>query len=443
MERWRTSARGDPPGPDAIEFSEDQLAEEVWLNTVGTFGVGSAGYWWGRAGALLVRLSHYLPPTHLWRLWLLLYADDGMVTAGGSYFEHPLLFHLFLLQVLGTPLKWSKVRGGVELEWVGYWLDYSRFMMGISEARAVWVRNWLDSKVRERRVALGELKEALGRLVFVTGPLEHLRPMLGPLFRWASVGGRFARPRLPAMLLLIMDFLSRSLGEARTVGCRVPAKDRGELFRLDAKAEGDEVCVGGWLCQGGRSTQEAPWFSVRLNKRSAPWAFARGEPFRTIASLELLGALLGVMVLLPLQEYQAAEGSNGLVTVGCGTDNQGNSFLVDRLMTTKYPLGVILIELCHQLSLRNAALRAQWIPRDQNEEADALTNSDFRHFSLGRRVEVDIERLPFGILHGLLAKGEDYVAELTAAKLAAKSEPLYQKKRRIKGETLKDTQPWG
>ena len=149
------------------------------------------------------------------------------------------------------------------------------------------------------------------------------------------------------------------------------------------------------------------------------------------------------MVLLPLQEYQAAEGSNGLVTVGCGTDNQGNSFLVDRLMTTKYPLGVILIELCHQLSLRNAALRAQWIPRDQNEEADALTNSDFRHFSLGRRVEVDIERLPFGILHGLLAKGEDYVAELAAAKLAAKSEPLYQKKRRIKGETLKDTQPWG
>ena len=133
--------------------------------------MGSAGYWWGRAGALLVRLSHYLPPTHLWRLWLLLYADDGMVTAGGSYFEHPLLFHLFLLQVLGTPLKWSKVRGGVELEWVVYWLDYSRFMMGISEARAVWVRNWLDSKVRERRVALGELKEALGRLVFVTGPL--------------------------------------------------------------------------------------------------------------------------------------------------------------------------------------------------------------------------------------------------------------------------------
>ena len=36
------------------------LNEEIWLNTVGTFGVGSAGYWWGRAGAAVMRLTHYL-----------------------------------------------------------------------------------------------------------------------------------------------------------------------------------------------------------------------------------------------------------------------------------------------------------------------------------------------------------------------------------------------
>ena len=76
----------------------------------------------------------------------------------------------------------------------------------MSEARACWVREWLDAKVRERRVALGELEEALGRLVFVTGPLEHLPPMLGPLFKWASLGNRYARPRLPVMVLLLMEF---------------------------------------------------------------------------------------------------------------------------------------------------------------------------------------------------------------------------------------------
>ena len=87
---------------------------------------------------------------------------------------------------------------------------------------------------------------------------------------------------------------------------------------------------------------------------------------------------------LPLGDFQRKTGTSGLITVGCATDNQGNSYLVDRLMTTKYPLGVILVELCHQLSLRHAALRAHWVPRDQNVEADSLTNSDFRHLSASK-----------------------------------------------------------
>ena len=50
---------------------------------------------------------------------------------------------------------------------------------------------------------------------------------------------------------------------------------------------------------------------------------------------------------------------------------------MDKMTTTKFPLGAILMELAHQLSNRRAVLRAQWLPRLQNEEADALTNSDF------------------------------------------------------------------
>ena len=93
---------------------------------------------------------------------------------------------------------------------------------------------------------------------------------------------------------------------------------------------------------GGR-----PWFAVSLNRRNAPWAFARVEPFRVVASLELLAALVGVMVLLPEADWRRPTESTGLVTVGCATDNQGNSFLLDRLMATRYPLGLILIELSY------------------------------------------------------------------------------------------------
>ena len=74
------------------------------------------------------------------------------------------------------------MRGGVQLDWSGYWLDLGLFELG-SEGRAAWAVRWLTDKARERRVRLGELHEGLGRLIFVAGPLEHLRPLLGPLFR--------------------------------------------------------------------------------------------------------------------------------------------------------------------------------------------------------------------------------------------------------------------
>ena len=59
-----------------------------------------------------------------------------------------------------------------------------------------------------------------------------------------------------------------------------------------------------------------------------PWVFARGEPSRNIAALELLGTLVCL-----LEKNRASS----LVLAG-DTDNKGNSHLVDRMLTTKFPL---------------------------------------------------------------------------------------------------------
>ena len=56
---------------------------------------------------------------------------------------------------------------------------------------------------------------------------------------------------------------------------------------------------------------------------------------------------MSVMVLLPVTEIRTA--SVWLATLSCGTDTQGNSYLLDKLMTTKFPLGVVLMELACQL----------------------------------------------------------------------------------------------
>ena len=63
------------------------------------------------------------------------------------------------------------------------------------------------------------------------------------------------------------------------------------------------------------------------------------------------------------------------------------------MLTTRYPLGVVLMELAHQMKLRRMVLRARWLPRDENQEADDLTNYEYRHFDQAKRILVDISKL--------------------------------------------------
>ena len=62
----------------------------------------------------------------------------------GKSFEDPLLFALLFLETLGVPLTWRKVRGGVEVEWVGLLLDVRHFRLGLSERRLAWAKEWCE-----------------------------------------------------------------------------------------------------------------------------------------------------------------------------------------------------------------------------------------------------------------------------------------------------------
>ena len=364
-----------------------------------------------------MRLGHYMVGLEE-AVWALLYSDDGKLTGRTDYPERGLLLFLLTLIVVDLPLAWKKLRGGLEAEWIGYWLDLGRFHIGVSASRAAWAVSWLTDKAAERSVPLGELREGLGRLQFLAGPVEYIRPFLGPLYAWASIGPRFARPRLPVMVMLIMKYLAEELKGEHTMACEDPAVNLGEVFRMDAKAEGEKVVIGGWRVTEEANTHDAEWFSVTLTRATAPWAFARGEPFRTIASLELLGTLVSLMVLVP--EVERRGDASALVSLTCSTDNQGNSFLLDRLLTTKYPLGIVLMELAHQMKRRRLLLRARWLPRLHTQEADDLTNDEFRHFDKEKRIPVDLAKLDFRVMNELFKVGDAYLEELEAHRAAAK-----------------------
>ena len=68
-------------------------------------------------------------------------------------------------------------------------------------------------------MGIGELREGFGRLQFLAGPMEYVRPFLGPLYAWAAIGPRYARPKLPVMIVLIMRYLAEELMDGHTMPC--------------------------------------------------------------------------------------------------------------------------------------------------------------------------------------------------------------------------------
>jgi hypothetical protein len=86
------------------------------------------------------------------------------------------------------------------------------------------------------------------------------------------------------------------------------------------------------------------------------------------------------------------------------------------------------------LSVRNLWLHLNWVPRLQNVEADALTNSDFSLFNPDLRVEVVWEQIPLEVMGGLLAQGQEFLLELERLKShkRASSVPQYKLRKRVK-----------
>ena len=90
-------------------------------------------------------------------------------------------------------------------------------------------------------------------------------------------------------------------------------------------------------------------------------------------------------------------------------------------MTTKYPLGLGLMELAAQTHLRRVIIRGRWLPRLQNEEADALSNFEFSISDEKLRVDIEEDdlrrlKLPYLLLNELFDAGDAYIYELATTK---------------------------
>ena len=403
----------------------------VYLNCVGTFGLACAGYWWARISGGAVRLVHHL--TGRRELEILLFADDVEMIGGDKRGRRGVVLAYALLACLGFPFKWSKTKGGLNVQCVGYETAYASFKLGISERRASWLSEWTGRIAAGGKVTWDDFACGLGRLGFGANALSWERPFLGPLYGWsAATRGRRGLLQIPVMLRTILRWLSQRF---RT-GDRLPAPptlplasgEGGLSFFSDAKAESGSAWVGGYLWDGHSALQ---WYALEVLESWAPWAFIKKDFKRTVASLELLGTLICVK----LWGERMRRHGRGRGHLAGGTDNQGNSYAVSKLMSTRFPLPLLLMELSETLRRGDQVLDLSWVPRERNQWADDLTNQKFDHFDQRRRLSINGSQIDWIVLGDLLNSASAFHTEMVQAKedkRNGKSELLARGKKRAR-----------
>ncbi len=299
------------------------LSSDLFVFTVGCFGISTAAYWWSRMGGALVRAAHLLAqPSD--QLWLLLMADDLKCESTAEQPHVPIVFVILLLVVLGVPLSWHKAQGGETIKWIGYEVHLGQLALGITQRRADWCVDFLLQLARDGRADVARMRSGLGRLCFVVGALEWERPFLAPLYAFLARQPRWGHRSLPTFVRVISHYMAARLSLRRLYPSATTRSRSLEAFRIDASAEGDVIGVGGWLPtrnqHGILDRAVSPWFSFSLNRSTAPWAYARGQPFRTIAALEAVGVLVALVVF----EKFLSRDQDVVYTMPALTDNKGN-----------------------------------------------------------------------------------------------------------------------
>ena len=92
------------------------------------------------------------------------------------------------------------------------------------------------------------------------------------------------------------------------------------------------------------------------------------------------------------------------------------------------------MELACQLEQTGTRLAMEWCPREGNEEADRLSNSDFTGFSKSKRVELEPKKLEWMVLDRFMQLGIEFAKNNTANRCQAK--------RPGKRQRLREREPW-
>eukprot|EP00435_Cladocopium_sp_Y103_P055439 s205_g18.t1 len=200
--------------------------------------------------------------------------------------------------------------------------------------------------------------------------------------------------RLPDTIIFTLEYIEAELGkESYLVSTKKPVVLPGERFRTDGKCTDDHVVLASWEMETGR------WFSLKLDSSQVPCLFKPGGGSQWAStSAELLATLAAPQAfgwLSPCKERKTLD------VIFAGTDN----------------------------SAKELSQGLRWRPREQNTEADQLTNEDFTGFAEDLRVQISLDDIDLKILNALVKTRNGFVEARDQQKLLAKKDTEKAKKR--------------
>ena len=400
----------------------DSGSTTVWVNKNGTFGVSSAPYWWSKLAGMLGRFVGYL--FHKRWMMQMIYVDDlHGAFVGAEKFLH-LWIWVLAYELIGTPFGYHKFKGGYASEFVGFHIRYDLAEVGISVRSGDWLLQWIGNARKNKFVvAAREFSEFLGRLGFVAQLIIWIKPHLAPLYAWAAVTARSTVGRLPDTVILTLGYLEREFtAESYLVSVKKPKVFATESFRTDAKCTDTVVVLAGWELQSKR------WFSLKLGPAEVPYFFKpeKGSQWAS-TSVELMATLVALHAFGWLDHSKERKALD--VVLSAGTDNRANEALSAKRSTTRWPLMAVNMQMSSALARARLSLALRWRPREENVEADQLTNEIFTGFDPALRVVLALGDMDLSVLNFLVKSREDFDGARERARLEAKAEGAKTNKR--------------
>ena len=384
------------------KYMTAKVGTGIWVNKVGTYGIASAQYHWGRMAALILRLLYYTFPDILWAF---VYVDDFAIiipTAMATQLTYKIVN---FLHALGVPLSWKKVALGDPNTWLGYLVDAAKLTACLTPDKQTVITATLVSLMSQDHMELPSARQAAGRLNWATMIYPLTRPFLQPIFKWI-------------MALIKRQDRQRTIVRAKpTATVRLAATHLLSFFKqlppphslrhpqyqywaaTDAGARiehGQEAAViGGWFGRTGCRQCDTQWFYLRLDRVRHPWAFERGSPQLHIAAMELYATLL-------LYKTMADRVHTGAITMQLtlATDNRGNAYQATNHKAKNNTAAAMLMELSLQQHHRHCLLNLQHTYRENNQWADQLTHTNTTGFDNSRQLQP--KETDFHILHLLI-----------------------------------------